>query len=72
MLGAALDPAEVKKARQEEIEYLYKIRFYTKVPTSQCWKETVMKPISVRWVDIYRGDTKPPNYRSILVAPCNR
>ena len=41
---------------------------YDKVPTSQCWQETGKAPIGVRWVDINKGDTEQPNYRSRLIA----
>ena len=66
--GAALDPKEVRRARREEIEYVQKMQFYTKVPKSECIKETGKSPISVRWIDINKGDAKEPNYRSRLVA----
>ena len=66
--GAALDPKAVIKARQEEVEYVRKMGLYTKVPKSECIKETGRSPISVRWIDINNGDVDQPNYRSRLVA----
>ncbi len=41
---------------------------YEKVPIQECWDVTGADPISVRWVDINKGDTLCPNYRSRLVA----
>ena len=41
---------------------------YEKVDVAESWKETGKAPIAVRWVDINKGDTKEPNYRSCLVA----
>ena len=37
--GAALDPKAVKKARQEEIEYVKKMSLYDQVPVSECLKK---------------------------------
>ena len=66
--GAQLDPKEVRRARMEEIEYIHKIYFYTKVFISQCHQRTNKGSISVRWIDINKGDVERPNYRSRLVA----
>ena len=66
--GAALDPERVKKARQEEIDYIHKMMLYTKMPINECVKATGRQPISFRWIDINKGDSETPNYRSRLVA----
>ena len=66
--GAELNPSMVKEARREEVEYIRKMGLYTKVPVSECWRNTGGKPIQVRWIDINKGDIKHPNYRSRLVA----
>ena len=39
--GGWLDPVLVRKAREEEMQYVKKHAVYEKVPMSQCWKETV-------------------------------
>ena len=65
---AKLNPSEVRKARTEEVEYIHKIDLYTKVPITECYKKTGKAPISVRWIDINKGDEERPNYRSRLVA----
>ena len=66
--GSPFDPKAVQKARQEEIEYVHKMNLYTKVSKKEAHKETGKSPISVRWIDINKGDAEHPNYRSRLVA----
>ena len=66
--GAELNPQLVRKARLEEMEYVNKMNLYTKVPISQCYEVTKRAPISIRWIDINKGDSERPNYRSRVVA----
>ena len=66
--GEPLEPKLVKVARREEIQYFKDMNVYRKVPIEECWKETGANPIGVRWVDVNKGDTANPNYRSRLVA----
>ena len=66
--GAALDPVKVIAARVEEVSNVRKINLYIKVPVSECVKRTAHPPTSIRWIDINKGDTTNPNYRSRLVA----
>ena len=68
MSGEPLDPAEVRKARKEEIRYFKEMNVYKKVPLAECWAKTGRAPIGVRWVDVNKGDSKNKNYRSRLVA----
>ena len=65
--GAQLDPEEVKRARKLEIEYIKKMRVYTKVPRSKCEGMNI-KPITTRWIDVNKGDDCNRNYRSRMVA----
>ena len=58
----------VRKARTEEMQYFRDMRVYEKVPIEECISATGRKPIAVRWVDINKGDSTQPNYRSRLVA----
>ena len=37
-------------------------------PTSECLAKTGRKPISIRWVEVNKGDDESPNVRSRLVA----
>ena len=41
--GAELNPKEVKKARQEEIQYVRKINLYDKVPIEECYSRGVAR-----------------------------
>ena len=56
------------QARREEIKYFREMGVYEKVDISEAWAETGKAPIAVRWVDINKGDTANPKYRSRLVA----
>ena len=58
----------VEKARREEIEDFHKHGVYTMTELSECIKETGQAPVNVRWIDIDKGDTGNPDYRSRLVA----
>ena len=66
--GAPLDPKLVEKARREEMKYFKEMGVYVKVSKQECWEQTAKDPIAVRWIDINKGDTENPNYRSRLVA----
>ena len=66
--GQELDPKLMIKARKDEIAYFREMGVYDKVDVSESWKETGKAPIAVRWVDINKGDSANPNYRSRLVA----
>ena len=66
--GATLDPKEVRKARAEEIRFVTEMGLYEKVQIKQCHERTGKATISVRWVDINKGDQEKPDYRSRLVA----
>ena len=66
--GAELDPKVVRKAREEEIEYVRKMKLYTKVPIQECYAKIGRAPITIRWIDINKGDNVNPNCRSRLVA----
>jgi len=66
--GQQLDAKLMVAARKEEIKYFREMGVYEKVDVSESWKETGKAPIAVRWVDINKGDSKSPKYRSRLVA----
>ena len=66
--GQELNPQLMMKARQDEIQYFREMGVYEKVDIEECWKAIGKAPIAVRWVDINKGDTANPNYRSRLVA----
>ena len=66
--GAELDPKKDRKAREEEIQYVRTMDLYEKVPIIECYNATGKAPISIRWIDINKGDNVNINYRSRLVA----
>ena len=66
--GQELDPQLMKAARRDENKYFREMGVYDKVDIAEAWKATGKAPIAVRWVDINKGDTKTPLYRSRLVA----
>ena len=56
------------QARKDEIRYFKEMGVYDKVPLAEAWTETGRAPIATRWVDINKGDSINPKYRSRLVA----
>lgn len=61
--GATLNPKMVRRAREEDIEYVRTMNLYEKVPPSECFEKIGGPSISVRWIDISKGDEENPNYR---------
>ena len=68
MSGQILDTHLVREARQLEMKKFSEHEVYTKVPISEAIHVTGKKPIGSRWIDINKGDSSNPNYRSRLVA----
>ena len=66
--GAALDKDMVKEARKEEMAEVHKHGVYVKVNIEECYEKTGKAPIGTRWVDVNKGDSVHPEYRSRLVA----
>ena len=62
-----LKPDLVRKARQVEMQFFDKMHVYDRVPR-QHQLEHGGKVIGTRWVDVTKGDTANPDYRSRLVA----
>ncbi len=52
----------------EEMHEVHKHNVYTKVPIEDCWDRTGKSPVEVRWLDINKGDSVHPEYKSRLVA----
>ena len=65
--GKELDAQKVALARQEDVDCIHNTNLYTKVPRSKA-KSQGAKVITVRWIDINKGDALNPKYRSRLVA----
>ena len=58
----------VIEARKKELEFFQSSGVWVKVPHQQAFQRTGRRPISVRWVDVNKGDEVEPNYRSRPVA----
>ena len=68
LAGKIFDPDLVHKARQEEMEIVHTFNAFTFVPLSECYTATGKCQLGTRWVDVNKGDTEKPEYRSRLVA----
>ena len=66
--GQSLDPTLVREARRKELQYFESKGVWHKRPRSEAYKFTGKPPISVKWVDVNKGDDDSPDYRSRLVA----
>ena len=66
--GEPLDSEGVRRARKDELEEFRRHGVYRKVPISRCFEMTGAPPIGTRWVDINKGDSVHPEFRSRLVA----
>ena len=71
VVGAELDLKVVRQVRREEVEYVRKMNLYTKVSIQECYAKIGKAPITVRWIDINKGDQVNPNYRSISMLSAN-
>ena len=58
----------VRYARAVELAFFHSKRVWIKVPQSEARRQTGKPAISVRCVDVNKGDDMVPNYRSRLVA----
>ena len=65
--GAKLDPREVMKAREVEIEYAEKKPVWQNVPRRLA-KKSGCEIIKSRWIGINKGDDSNPNNRSRMVG----
>ena len=68
LTGQVLKDELVKKARAVELAYFNSKGVWRKVLRRRSRHETSRPPVSVRWVDVNKGDELNPNYRSRLVA----
>ncbi len=68
LTGRPLERELVKQARRLELEYFAAKGVWAKRFRDECYKHTGKPPITVRWVDVNKGDDINPNYRSRLVA----
>jgi len=66
--GQILKDDLVSIARIKELTYFHSKGVWIKVPKAESRANTGRPPITVRWVDVNKGDDIAPNYRSRLVA----
>ena len=66
--GQLLDPILVKEARRKELQYFEAKNVWYKRPRSEAYSKMGKPPVTVKWVDVNKGDDVHPNYRSRLVA----
>ena len=66
--GLPLNPEMVKKARELEMQYMEELKVLEDSDRDACMAETGRPPIPTDWVDINKGDSLRPNYRSRLVC----
>ncbi len=65
---AALDPASVARAREEEISYMQGIKVSEESTLEECIRMTGKSPVSTRWVDVEKGRGGISDIRSRLCA----
>ena len=68
LTGQVLDATLVRAARKKELEYFDGKDVWELRPISECRRLTGKAPVTVRWVDVNKGDDTNPNVRSRLVA----
>ena len=68
LTGQVLDPDLVKEARRAELEYFESKNVWFKTLRAESHQKIVKAPITVKWVDVNKGDSENPNYRSRFVA----
>ena len=66
--GQLLRDDLIREARLKELQYFRDKGVWAKVPKAEARRHTGREPISVRWVDVNKGDDDAPRYRSRLVA----
>ena len=66
--GQVLKRQLVVAARKEEMTYFQSKNVWVKMQREEALKMTGKQPITVKWVDVFKGDDENPNHRSRLVA----
>ena len=66
--GQPLVPALVEEARKKELQYFEEKKVWELRDRTEAVRRQGKPPISVRWVDVNKGDDEEPCYRSRLVA----
>ena len=58
----------IREARAKELEYFEAMTVWIRQSRADSFKYNGKAPISVRWIDVNKGDDATPEYRSRLVA----
>ena len=66
--GLPLNPEMVKRARELKMQYTDELKVLEDSDRDACVSETGRQPIPTDWVDINKGDSLRPNYRSRSVC----
>ena len=66
--GGVLPVAEVKRARQREVQYLKDRKVYAYSTWREALRKTGKRPLRLKWIDTNKGDTQNFNVRSRLVC----
>ena len=66
--GGTLHMPPLRKARDEEMEFVKSRNIYSYASVKDCVEKTGRNPIGTKWVDTNKGDDQNPKYRSRLVA----
>ena len=69
--GQELDPTMVAAARATELQYVQDKNVWTRMPRSEALQRG-LKIVGTRWIDINKGDSRSPVYRSRFVAKENK
>ena len=66
--GGEISLADLRRARREEIGFMTGRNIWTETSEKECWLVTGKAPVSVRWVDVNKGNPEEPEIRCRLVA----
>ena len=68
LTGQVLDPQLVRAARQKELDLFESKQVWSLKAFDEARRRTGKPPVTVRWVDVNKGDDMNPNIRSRLAA----
>ena len=68
LTGQVLDSKLVAEARKKELDFFEAKGVWVRRAIDEARRRTGKPPVSVRWVDVNKGDDLNPNIRSRLVA----
>jgi hypothetical protein len=66
--GLKLEPAGVRAACRDEMEFAERLEAFEPRPVEEAWENMGRKPFGVRWIDCNKGDVSRPELRSRMVV----